>query len=309
MPVLVLDPNKAIRPDFASQDYVEVHNGMISEDIDKEVAIVLLVNAWNVNNAVEKVIWARQRRKQEDAQRENERQAQEENEQRMAVRGLEEEAARNKERKKYKNKYMDVSMAPPPMTPPKILSAYATTCLQKGLYVELWYFTNEGLDYALKTSTALDDDTVVQSIDKDGNAIWVTAAASKGSKTVQDNKNLLWEQLLVMIPRFLDAIHAAGWTNQRQDMMARLFMGLQAHPYRLSRDPLDRTTLLKYLSEQRRLWHQALDTGTGAWNIGLLSESLICAAGDSVHKEFFDQREAERNRMVSQVSLREELAC
>ncbi|KAG6894158.1 hypothetical protein C0992_007284 [Termitomyces sp. T32_za158] len=288
MPVLVLDPNEAIRLDFTSQDYAEVCNGMISKDIDEKAAIALLVNAWNMNNAAEKVIWARQRREQEDAQRENERQAQEENEQRMAVRGLEEEAARNEERKKYKNKYMDVSMAPPPMTPPEILSAYVTTRLQKGLYVELWYFTNEGLDYALKMSTALDDDTMVQSIDKDGNAIWVTAAASKGSKTIQDDKNLLWEQLSVAIPCFLDTIHAAGWTNQRQDMMARLFMGLQAHPYRLSRDPLDRTTLLKYLLEQRRLWHQALDAGTGTWNIGLLSESLIHAAGDSVRKKFFD---------------------
>ncbi|KAG6883849.1 hypothetical protein C0992_007638 [Termitomyces sp. T32_za158] len=206
MPVLLLDPNEAVCLDFASQDYAEVRKGMIGEDVDEEAAIALLVNAWNVNNAAEKVLWARQRREQEAAQRENERQVRGEDEHRLAARGLEEEAARNEERKKYKNKYMDVSMAPPPMALPEILSTYATSRLQKGLYIELWYFTNKGLDFALKTSNAMDDNTVVQSIDKDRNAVWVTAAASKGSKTVQEDKDLSWEQLSIAIPRFLDAV-------------------------------------------------------------------------------------------------------
>lgn len=304
MPELTSNPNEATCPDFASDDYAEARNVMIGENVDEAAAIVLLVNAWNANNAAERIIWARQRRELEEAERERERQAREETQHREEEQGVEEDAARSEERKKHKNKYTMVSMAPPPILPPEILPAYATTRLQKGLYVELWYFTNEGLDYALKTSSTVDENALIQAVDKDGGAVWTTAAASRGSKAALDDRDLSWDQFSIAIPRFLDAIHAAGWTEQRQAMMASLFTGLQTHPYRASRDPLDRAILLRYLSEQRRLWHQALDAGTGAWNIGILSDPLVAMAADAVRKEQNERAEAERNRMVSHFNVK-----
>ncbi|KAG6886636.1 hypothetical protein C0992_003051 [Termitomyces sp. T32_za158] len=287
MSALTLDPNEAVCPDYASEDYAAARNAMIGGNIDKAAAVILLANAWNATNAAEKAIWARQMREAAEAEREREQRDREEIERRAEARGLEEELI-VEEKKKYKNKYTDVSMVPPPLIPSEILPAYATSRLQDGMYVEMWYFTNEGLDYALKTSAALDDDFMIQSIDKDGNAVWTTAA-SRGSKTALDDRDLSWEQFSVAIPRFLDAIHAAEWTDQRQTMMANLFTGLQAHPYRSSRDPLDKIILLRYLSEQRRLWHQAIEAGTGAWDIGILSDTLIRAAADSVRREHLDR--------------------
>lgn len=303
MPVIIRDPNEAVQPDFASEDYQAAHQALVSDNVSEEAAIALLSTAWAANNTAEKEIWERQRREEGELARDQERQEREESACMEEVRVAEEETARVEEKRRHKNKYTEISLAPPPTTPPEILSTYATTRLQKGLFVEMWYFTNEGLDYALKTSASTDDDTMVQTIDKDGNASWVTTAASKGAKAALDDRHLSWEQLLVAIPRFLDAIHVAGWTEQRQDMMTSLFTGLQAHPYRSSRDPLDRVALLRYLAEQRRLWHQAIDAGTGAWNIGTLSETLLRMANETVHRERRDREDVERSRLVSTQTL------
>ncbi|KAG6894496.1 hypothetical protein C0992_005892 [Termitomyces sp. T32_za158] len=218
---------------------------------------------------MDKEIWERQRQERAEEDRARERQDREEREQRAAARELEEEAARKEERKKHKSKY-------------------ATT--------------------KRRTASTMDENAVVQTIDKDGNSAWVPAVASRGAKAALDDRDLTWEQLLIAMPRFLDAIQAAQWTEQRQSMTTDLFTRLQAHPFRASRDPLDRVALLRYLSEQRRLWHQAIEAGSAAWDIGILNEHLIRSASDDVNKEQRDRdeaerarREAERTRIVSGV--------
>lgn len=211
--------------------------------------------------------------------------------------------ARNEERKRHKNKYTIVLMAPPPILPLEILPAYTMSHLQKGLYVEMWYFTNKGLECMLKTSSTLDENMLVQLVDRDGGAVWTMAMAARGLKTALDDRELTWDQFSIAIPRFVDAIHVAGWMEQRQSMMASLFKSLQMHPYQASWDLLDRTILLRYLLEQRRLWHQALDAGMGAWNIGILSDPLLAMAADVVLKEQSNRAKAERNRLASHPNI------
>ncbi|KAG6874877.1 hypothetical protein C0992_006119 [Termitomyces sp. T32_za158] len=297
MPELIINPNEAIRPNFASEDYTAARNALIGGNIDEAAAVALLENAWNANNVAEREIWARQRRAEGEAEREREQQEREARERREEARMQDEENARSEERKKYKTKYTEIIMLPPPDAPPEILPTYATTRLQKGQYVEMWYFTNEGLDYGLRSASSADENALVQSVDKEGTAIWTAAAASKGAKAALDDRDLTWDQLSIAIPRFLDAIQAAGWPEQRLEIMTNLFTRLQAHPFRASRDPLDRMALLRYLSEQRRLWHQAVEAGTGAWNIGILNENLVRMAADSVRKERNDREDAERARI------------
>ncbi|KAG6879151.1 hypothetical protein C0992_004825 [Termitomyces sp. T32_za158] len=296
MPELQTNPNEAVCPDFAAEDFATARNALIGDNIDEAAAVNILASAWRANNALDKERWERQRQERAEEQRLRERRQREEQEQQAEARQAEEEAVRKEEQRKHKTKYTLLTRAPPPSTPPEILPPYATARLQKGQYVELWYFTNEGLDYALRSSSTVDENAIVQTVDKDRNATWVSAAASRSSKSVIDDRDLSWEQLLIATPRFLDAIQAAQWTEQRQEMMTDLFTRLQAHPLRASKDPLDRVALLRYLSEQRRLWHQAIDAGTGAWDIGILNEHLLRGATDAVQKERRDREEVERNR-------------
>ncbi|KAG6899577.1 hypothetical protein C0993_009017 [Termitomyces sp. T159_Od127] len=139
----------------------------------------------------------------------------------------------------------------------EIPSRYVTSKLQKGQHVELWYFTNAGLKHAKLNKATVDDDAMVAVAGKDGALDWILVAAVKNSKLVVADRTLTWED-------FTMAVHR-----------------LQAHPYRSSLDPLDTKALLMYQDKQRRAWHQAIGSPTGAWDISTMSGSAD--HGGSVH--------------------------
>ncbi|KAG6810209.1 hypothetical protein H0H92_012900 [Tricholoma furcatifolium] len=129
------------------------------------------------------------------------------------------ETAQAKERKKKRTKYLELSEAPSPITPPEILPTYATLQLQKGQYVELWYFINEGIASGLKHAFTVDKKTMAQSIDKDGTVTWISAITAKVLREAKADRDLSWEQVLVAFPRFIEAIHATEWPEQHQKMI------------------------------------------------------------------------------------------
>lgn len=298
MPTILSDPNEAACPDFASEDYSTARNSLISDTIDEATALVMLTASWNANNAAEKVLWARQVELEAAAVADMARQVQEEQARRNKVFDQEEQVTRTEERKKNTEKYLPIPNRAPPTTPPEIVSTYATTRLRKGQYVELWYFTNDGLDYALQNSATLDEDAMVQTIDKDGRPTWVTTAASRESHAVKDDRHLDWEAFTAAVPRFLEAIEAAAWTEERRRMMTNLLAGLQVHPFRFSSDPLNKKALLLYLSEQRRLWHQAIPSPQGAWDIGIISQDNLTRARDQVYRGEHRKLDNERDYLV-----------
>jgi hypothetical protein len=58
--------------------------------------------------------------------------------------------------------------------------SYALRKLDKGEYVELWYFTNDRLDEANLKKT-VDDDTMIMSTLVDGSTAWVSAASTRNA--------------------------------------------------------------------------------------------------------------------------------
>ncbi|KAG6825455.1 hypothetical protein H0H92_003650 [Tricholoma furcatifolium] len=295
---LTVNPNDAIRPDFASDDFAEARVALISDTIDNDGAVALLQKSWDAANAAEKAMWERQIRADIEASDAAVRQDQDLRQREEEQRRHEAETALAEERKKNRVKYIELSEAPPPITPPEILPTYATSRLQKGQYVELWYFTNEGIASGLKHAGSVDENAMAQSVDKDGVVTWIPAVAAKALREAKADRDLSWEQLLVASPRFIEAIHAAAWPEQRVRMMTNLFSRIQAHPRRYTTDVLDRRALLRYLCEQRQSWHLSIDTPTRGWDIGKLSESLISQAVDTVRGEELFKREIEREIVV-----------
>ncbi|KAG6807143.1 hypothetical protein H0H92_008632 [Tricholoma furcatifolium] len=255
----------------------------------------MLNKSWDAANAAEKAIWARQLRADEERAEAAARQAIETQDQEETQRRHEAEAASAEEWKKNRTKYIELSEAPPPITPPEILPLYATTRLQKGQYVELWYFTNEGIAGGLKHASTFDENAMTQAVDKDGSVTWIPATASKALRDAKADRDLSWEQLLVASPRFLEAIQAAGWPAQHQRMMSNLFTRIQAHPRRYTTDSIDRRALLRYLCEQHQAWHLSIDTPARGWDIGILSEHNILHAVETVRNEELLKREMERD--------------
>ena len=147
--------------------------------------------------------------------------------------------------------------------------------MDKGLYVELWYYTNAGLDEAVCNSSTVDDKAMVILRLPNGGTSWVPAAAAKTASGVTDDRNILWEDFCQAAPRMIVAMEEADWPHDRVDMMAKFWGNLQVHQLRSTRDPLDQKTLIVYQAEQRRLWHIAVSSPQGAYNLSCINEDIM----------------------------------
>ncbi|KAG6881924.1 hypothetical protein C0993_012453, partial [Termitomyces sp. T159_Od127] len=270
------NPHEQICPDFASDAYAEARDAMREDNnaLDNAAAVVMLTQAWNVTNRVERAAWDNLAREQEQREAQRALVEEGEREREVAARAQEERLEASKERKKNRLKYLDIPMQPPPTLPVEIPSRYVTSKLQKGQYVELWYFTNAGLKHAKLNEATVDDNAMVAVAGKDGTLDWIPAAAAKDSKSVVTDRTLTWEDFTMAVRRIL--------------------FTMEVHPYRSSLDPLDTKALLVYQDKQRRAWHQAIGSPTGAWDISTIEETVLSRMRDEVYRE--DRRCKDREK-------------
>ena len=71
-------------------------------------------------------------------------------------------------------------------------------------------------------------------------------------------------------------------------MMTEFWTNINTHPYRSSRDPLDWSTLLLYQVEQRKLWHQAINSPDHGYNLSQINKDLLCQPKD---RQYWMERE------------------
>ncbi|KAG1855163.1 hypothetical protein DFJ58DRAFT_913899 [Suillus subalutaceus] len=283
------NPNLNICPDYASEVFDNIRAQLVNENTTEIQAMQLLRNIWEANNNAVK-----------DEEREEQRQRldKEEQERLNQERIDEEEVARKEERKKNKHKFIPILEAGIPDDPANTPCSYALKKLDKGDYVELWYFTNDGLDEANLKKT-VDDDTMILSTLANGSMAWVSSASTRSARAVVNDENLPFEEFCQACPRFLKAVEEVDWPEDRVQMMARFWMNIQVHEFRALRDPLAQKALLVYQAEQRRSWHAAAKSSVGPYNISIVNEKVLKATRDRVYWEDRNKRDNEQDYKVS----------
>ena len=123
-------------------------------------------------------------------------------------------------------------------------SNFAIRKMEKGLFVELWYYTNAGLDEAFRNSNTTDDEAMVMLCLPNGTTSWVPAAATRMASGVIEDKNILWEDFCQAVPHMIAAMEEADWPQERVAMLAKFWGNLQVHEFRSSRDPLGQKALI-----------------------------------------------------------------
>ncbi|KAG1802113.1 uncharacterized protein HD556DRAFT_799769 [Suillus plorans] len=205
MPRIRNDPNLNICPDYASEVFANIRAQLVNENTTEAQAMQLLRNIWEVNNDAIKVLWQQQVDEDRERQQQHQRIDEDERERLEQVRIEEEEAARKEERKKNKYKFIPILETGIPDEPAITPCSYALKKLDKGEYVELWYFTNDGLDEASIKKT-IDDDAMILSTLADGSTAWVSSASTRSARSVINDENLPFEEFCQACPRFLTAI-------------------------------------------------------------------------------------------------------
>ncbi|KAG2068725.1 hypothetical protein BDR04DRAFT_972887, partial [Suillus decipiens] len=160
MPHIHNDPNLNTCPDYASEDFANTQAHLVNENTTDEQAVQLLRNIWQTNNTLDKCLW--QQQADDDRKERAHLQCMEEDEQDCLNQewANEEEDACKEERKKNKHKYIPIQKSGILDDLAIIPCSYALCKLDKGEYLELWYFTNDGLNEAL-VKKMVDDDAMI----------------------------------------------------------------------------------------------------------------------------------------------------
>lgn len=293
------DPNLLECPDFASPTYAASRAPLINENTAEAQAIQFLKDIWQAGNEADKVRWQLQMDEDDALHLEQLRAQAEADDLRAQVEIDEAETLRKEELKKNKVKYIPIPDRDVPTVAPVFASTYAVRKMEKGLFVELWYYTNAGLDEAIRNSNSTDDEAMVMLRLPNGSTSWVPAAAARTSSAVTDDKNILWEDFCQAAPRMIVAMEEAGWPHERVAMLAKFWGNLQVHELRSSRDPLDQKALLVYQAEQRRLWHLAIASPKGAYNISRINEEILRKTREKVYWDDRRVKDYERDHRVS----------
>ncbi|KAH9909462.1 uncharacterized protein B0H18DRAFT_820240, partial [Fomitopsis serialis] len=203
---LLVDPNGLEVPDYALEAHAALRQSYVDAGLAEANVVPLLKSTWTRANDADKLRWQVQTEAAERVAREQAAAEEEAANQVRAQDRLDEEQARRDERKKYKDKFSSVSTQPPPEDESILPAKYALRKLEKGSYVELYYFTNEGLDTADASANQFDEDALVVHRGDDGVPSWAPAGSARGTKNVTADQDLTLEQFRQATPRLLGAM-------------------------------------------------------------------------------------------------------
>lgn len=283
MPPNGANPHNAVQPDFASDEHAEARLAFTDTGLTEDQAIAMLSRLWTINIEKEKLQWD-QLTAEETHAAEEARQLAETAEALLRQQDqAEKDTALAEERKKHKNKFLPIPDAKTPLEPIALPSKYTLKQMESGNYIELYYFTNQGIMDAKEVATAPSNGTYTWKQQEDGTSTIVDSTESKrGLKTdpLPDDK-LSWEQFFEATPRMLQLMARYNWPQDWIDMHHQFWLNIQSHRWRTSNDPLAKKALLVYQAEQRRNWHYAISTPFG-YSIAEIEEELLKRTRDEL---------------------------
>ncbi|KAG2082663.1 uncharacterized protein F5147DRAFT_803395 [Suillus discolor] len=309
------DPSLLVCPDFSGDPYQASRASLVSPTTTDAQAADLLRAVWITTNNSLCAQWRQQVTEDERLRAEEQRLAEEESErQRLALR-LEEEATTADERKKNRIKHIPIPVRRrPDSTDDEVLvSDFALRKIDKGHFVELYYWTNVGLQDAHSNYRTRDDEGMIPTAADDGSTVWVNAAVAKPSSRVIADRDLSPVEFAQAVLRMIAALEDYDWPVQRVQMLARFWGALMLHRYWNSMDRIAQRAIMIYQEEQRRAWHNAIPLPKGAWDISILDEDALLRTFDRVfrdmrHRDLDEQRQPWRRPLPPSFSSFETLS-
>jgi len=297
---MAADPYKLICPDYITEEYTAARAIFVTDTVSQAQAAGIPAQVWIANNDTAKVQWQQSINESAAAAVEALRLQAEAEAVRRACIESERVEAEKEALKRNRVKNISILERHPPLRQAINPAPYPLRKLQKGEYIELYYFTNQGLTDTKKSSAGTDEEALVPITDPFTKTMsWIPAAAKRDSSFVIQDKDLSWEQFSIAVPRLMDAMNNADWTQQCRNMLAVFWSGLLNHEYHSSPKDLDIKTLLVYQAEQQSNWHEAIDTPISAWDISIINEDIMQEVSEQVYKEHHDRLDSEMRLRVS----------
>ena len=152
---------------------------------------------------------------------------------------------------------------------PRSPARYAIDKVKAVEYVELWYFTTEGIRDTSKVSCTAADNALGLLQTDAGIMAFQQVKATKVSRNVRKDENLSWEQISTARHNIVAA--ANTWPEKHKQALADFFMNLEA----LVADGYDTQPIVRYQAVSRRRWHEALLGEHQMFNISHINMNLL----------------------------------
>lgn len=290
MPRITHDPTSDVCPDYTLALYQSLRTRWIANtQTTEEEAAEQLADLWRQEHTERCAAWAAQQEADRVTREAAEAQAREEDLRRRTEQTQREEAERAEaEKKKPKMNDFDANQKVPSHLKP-VSSQYAQNKLEKFEYAELWYWSPQGLAVAKRdaesnrhTYTAMESQGKKGADDDDDTIEVKRSDRHQPSKHALSDRELTWRDFTIARTNFLEAAKEAEWPASHVAALIKFFLGVENHHFR-EREYGD-TTMLRYASDTRRHWHQALSRNQG-YNIGLINDDLVKEVHDKVLEE------------------------
>ena len=147
-------------------------------------------------------------------------------------------------------------------------------------YVELWYFTPEGIkDASQKAPTAVEDTFGL--LKTDTGIAFQPIKASRAAQKVAQDETLSWEQILLARHNLLNEAFSAGWPEKIRMALSEFYVNLEA----LGARGKNTRVLVLYHAVARRQWHAALKGIGTSFNLSNISGTLFSELENQIREK------------------------
>ena len=278
MPKFIRNPHEVVQPDFTSDDHAAHQQILTDGSLTEDQVVATLSNLWVATNKRDKAEW--DCRQAGRAQEQLGVKWEEEREEEALL-----EASRTEERKRYKNMFAPVKA----IGPVTILACKAITCMKKAEYIELWYFTNDGIRAVEVATTVPPKDSIsfrfVYNEELDTSTLVpVSSLADISGANIVEDINLSWEQFMQAMSHIISFMEQCDWPQDHVNMFVEFWSNIQSHQWRHLYDEFSQRALLVYQGIQHKCWHIYIDTKCG-WSLAeICMVTLTETHEDLVHK-------------------------
>lgn len=175
-------------------------------------------------------------------------------------------------------------------------SKFALDKVKRMEYVELWYFTSEGIAEVSKVTLTAADDCYGLLMTETGAVAFQQIKAMKAGRNVISDENLTWDQ--IMTARIHLYAATVGWPEKHRTSLTGLFMSLENLKARNSTTNFTRA-LIRYQATARKRWHATLQDGLGTFNVSLVNFTLLA----NIEGEVRDKKHDNLQKQASMVFL------
>jgi hypothetical protein len=244
------DPILEPEPNFQAEQYLQARNELVTLGVPEDAVINVLRQAWITNRQIRHEAWIadHEGHPQNDPPQGNHPQNEEPQPQNAPDIDNDDDDAQPKGQK---IKAFPQGVTVPDAESPRP-SEYARQKVAKAEYIELWYFSREGLAEAARPTTSTSNDTFGIITGDLGAVQLCPVATTKASKNALPDEALSWDQVSFGSKVYVEALRKGKWPDSHIKALINFFSTIEFQ--RTSLTSIPDKVFIEYQATVRREW-------------------------------------------------------